>query len=306
MAEGEAANASVSEGAGVLATLFGMLKKGEAATNATGSVSLEREAPVNASAGPAADANATVAAPPSPAPGAAAAAAGVASAEANRTDVPPEPAAGLNRTNATGTAPALNRTDTASSAASANRTGATPANVAKPGGAPSAGSSSGEHIFKTLVSKVKALELNQSLVDGYIEDLNRKYIETFNDIDAELGTLTEQSREVEASVAAVQARVDDGDARMRAQLERMLAERLTPLTQEVAQLRLAKDDAQRRELAAGTVVGMLAGALLLGFGRGSTSKLFRVSVAVLSLLNGVAGVLLHAPAVRGALARALS
>ena len=83
---------------------------------------------------------------------------------------------------------------------------------------------------------------------------------------------------------------------MRAQLdraERAFAEQLTPLTREVAELRAAKDDVERHELAAAAVVAMLAGALLLGFGRGSTSKLFRATVALLSVSNGILGVMLH-------------
>lgn len=52
--------------------------------------------------------------------------------------------------------------------------------------------SSGDSVMKILMQKVKSLELNQSLFDEYLENLNQKYKEMFNDLDQDLSSLTEK------------------------------------------------------------------------------------------------------------------
>lgn len=57
--------------------------------------------------------------------------------------------------------------------------------------------------MKILMQKVKSLELNQSLFDGYLEDLNLKYKDMFNDLDQDLTSLASSLKEESAIRASL-------------------------------------------------------------------------------------------------------
>ncbi len=65
------------------------------------------------------------------------------------------------------------------------------------------GRSSGDSVMKILMQKVKSLELNQSLFDGYLEDLNLKYKDMFNDLDQDLTSLASSLKEESAIRASL-------------------------------------------------------------------------------------------------------
>ncbi len=50
---------------------------------------------------------------------------------------------------------------------------------------------------------MKSLELNQSLFDGYLEDLNLKYKDMFNDLDQDLTSLASSLKEESAIRASL-------------------------------------------------------------------------------------------------------
>lgn len=59
----------------------------------------------------------------------------------------------------------------------------------------------GDFILKTLMHKLRSLEVNQSLLDRYVDDLTKKYLATVADIDAALKIL--QERVNDSSQAAI-------------------------------------------------------------------------------------------------------
>eukprot|EP00958_Prasinococcus_capsulatus_P029629 scaffold7576_cov417-Prasinococcus_capsulatus_cf.AAC.6 len=108
---------------------------------------------------------------------------------------------------------------------------------------------SGDNIFKTLINKIKSLELNQSLFDGYVEDLNQKYLDAFHDIEQEIAGLegkvsyskwSTPVRKVDESVmgfaglrdsvALLEKQQRDNMASVREELRKMLKEELSDVT----------------------------------------------------------------------------
>jgi len=150
----------------------------------------------------------------------------------------------------------------------------------------------GEHILKTLVSKVRALELNQSLFDGYIEELNRKYIETLNDLDAELELLTEHSRKCEADLLTQKTLVHKHLSDLRHHLEVSTAQKLYQLNTEVYSLKYSRRERKLVRTSAYTCSATFGGVNLLNKSSSSfRSKVFKVTI-FLTLLNGVLTVIL--------------
>eukprot|EP00898_Chlorokybus_atmophyticus_P000252 jgi/Chlat1/1227/Chrsp115S00069 len=74
-------------------------------------------------------------------------------------------------------------------------------------GAVSAGPVTADNIFRTLIYKIKSLELNQSLFDRYLEDMNKRYLDTFEEFDVELRTLEGSCQEAKDGVAFLSAKL---------------------------------------------------------------------------------------------------
>lgn len=66
---------------------------------------------------------------------------------------------------------------------------------------------SGDSLMKILMQKVKSLELNQSLFDGYLEDLNQKYREMFNGLDQDIASLTARLKSETATSSTLSSRL---------------------------------------------------------------------------------------------------
>lgn len=71
------------------------------------------------------------------------------------------------------------------------------------------GRPSGESVLKILMQKVKLMEMNQSVLDSYLEELNGKYKEMFDDLDKDLAAVTARLQNESAAVATLVARLRD-------------------------------------------------------------------------------------------------
>ena len=67
----------------------------------------------------------------------------------------------------------------------------------------------GESVLKILMQKVKMLELNQSLLDGYLGDLYKMYKEMFMEIDKDLVAMTSRLQNESASTASLTSRLQE-------------------------------------------------------------------------------------------------
>jgi hypothetical protein len=67
----------------------------------------------------------------------------------------------------------------------------------------------GESVLKILMQKVKMLELNQSLLDGYLGDLYKMYKEMFMEIDKDLVAMTSRLQNESASTASLMLRLQE-------------------------------------------------------------------------------------------------
>ncbi|KAJ7531087.1 hypothetical protein O6H91_14G031800 [Diphasiastrum complanatum] len=114
----------------------------------------------------------------------------------------------------------------------------------------------GDSILKILMQKVKSLELNQSLFDRYLEDMNLKYSDMFNDLDQELDVLGERLRNQSLSLVSLAKRLHElnmtSELEKRA-LESSFALQVDTLLSELEFLRSRIDRMETRELVALTM-----------------------------------------------------
>jgi len=204
-------------------------------------------------------------------------------------------------------------------AADAPADGAQPARVqAQPASGPSPPPGGDDNIFRTLVHKLKGLELNVSLIDRYMTDTNARYVDTFRELEADVAALERDRENASAVFAALGGRLAalEQRAQAEAQLAREAAQRavqeaLAPLMEQLGGLQAAARSARARELAGAALVAMLAAALLLlraQDGDGAQAKgpasaevgvparavaTLRSCVAVLTLSNGALGLALR-------------
>ena len=101
----------------------------------------------------------------------------------------------------------------------------------------SASPQSGDNIFKPLINKIKSLELNQSLFDGYVEDLNKKYLDAFKDVEEEIVGLEEKVDEsvmgyadLKESVASLEKQQKEGIMAMKEELRALLKDELVEVS----------------------------------------------------------------------------
>eukprot|EP00850_Spirogloea_muscicola_P016666 SM000137S00444 [mRNA] locus=s137:142093:148002:- [translate_table: standard] len=65
----------------------------------------------------------------------------------------------------------------------------------------------GDYIFKTLMQRIRSLELNQSLVNQYIDNLSEKYVVTLSEYDAELTVLQRTLSNTSNTISALASRL---------------------------------------------------------------------------------------------------
>jgi hypothetical protein len=76
-------------------------------------------------------------------------------------------------------------------------------------------SGGGDNIFKTLVHKIKALELNQSLFDRYMAETNARYVSTFRTLESGLAQMEACHENASVALHALLNRVAALEARAR-------------------------------------------------------------------------------------------
>jgi len=78
-----------------------------------------------------------------------------------------------------------------------------------PGASGASGGASGQdNIFKVLVQKIKGLELNQSLFDQYINELNQRYEATFDALEGSVESCRDETTSLTSRLAAIEKELD--------------------------------------------------------------------------------------------------
>ncbi|KAL2633923.1 hypothetical protein R1flu_005402 [Riccia fluitans] len=117
-----------------------------------------------------------------------------------------------------------------------------------PGGKPP-----GDSVLKILMQRVKALELNQSLFDNYLEDTNVKYKAMLSELDKDLAVMSERLRNATAMSALLAMRVLEMESKQKeekAYLEYQLALISSNFTENMEFMRWQIQSMERRELTA--------------------------------------------------------
>jgi hypothetical protein len=82
-------------------------------------------------------------------------------------------------------------------------------NTAQEGWLHVSGRPSGESVLKITMQKVRLLEINQSVRDRYLEELNAKYQQMIIDLDRDLSTVTTHLRDETAMAASLAVRLKE-------------------------------------------------------------------------------------------------
>ncbi|KAL3693834.1 hypothetical protein R1sor_007485 [Riccia sorocarpa] len=117
-----------------------------------------------------------------------------------------------------------------------------------PGGKPP-----GDSVLKILMQRVKALELNQSLFDNYLEDTNVKYKAMLSELDKDLAVMSERLRNATAMSALLAMRLLEMESKQKEEkvyLENQLALISSNFTENVEFMRWQIQSMERRELTA--------------------------------------------------------
>jgi len=172
------------------------------------------------------------------------------------------PSARANASDAAAPPPASDADAGASSAANTSNASSAPTAALALSRSPQP-SSGGDNIFKTLVHKIKALELNQSLFDRYVAETNARYVDTFRELELSLATLEAGQGEASAllmqllqRLAALEARAaaESGDVKEAAR--EAAREAVLPLLHQLALLRQEGQQARAREGVAAVAVAV--------------------------------------------------
>ena len=175
--------------------------------------------------------------------------------------------------------------------------------------APSTGGGGGgqDNIFKTLVHKLKALELNVSVMDAYMAESSR-YVQTIQHLDADVASLQQAAANASAALSALATRLAAIEARASSDAAQAQAQ--------MRELRAKVDRAAAREIALACMCAMFMAVVLLartaGDARGDAGDALSAvmhptkravlalkrTCAALALANGFLGVLLHVSAGR--------
>ncbi|KAL3693826.1 hypothetical protein R1sor_007477 [Riccia sorocarpa] len=117
-----------------------------------------------------------------------------------------------------------------------------------PGGKPP-----GDSVLKILMQRVKALELNQSLFDNYLEDTNVKYKAMLSELDKDLAVMSERLRNATAMSALLAMRLLKMESKQKEEkvyLENQLALISSNFTENVEFMRWQIQSMERCELTA--------------------------------------------------------
>ncbi|BBN05390.1 hypothetical protein MPTK1_3g12690 [Marchantia polymorpha subsp. ruderalis] len=117
-----------------------------------------------------------------------------------------------------------------------------------PGGKPP-----GDSVLKILMQKVKALELNQSLFDNYLEDMNVKYKAMLSELDKDLAVLSERLRNETATSALLAMRLADMEIKRKGEktfMEYQFAMVASNFTENIEFMRWQIQSMERREITA--------------------------------------------------------
>eukprot|EP00850_Spirogloea_muscicola_P003995 SM000016S01983 [mRNA] locus=s16:1062249:1068167:- [translate_table: standard] len=107
----------------------------------------------------------------------------------------------------------------------------------------------GDYIFKTLMQRIRSLELNQSLVNQYIDNLSEKYVVTLSEYDAELTALQRTLSNTSNTISALASRLHTLEERSGelVTLEKDTQVELMASLADFENLRAKVDDMERRE-----------------------------------------------------------
>ena len=162
-----------------------------------------------------------------------------------------------------------------------------------------------DNIFKTLVHKLKALELNVSVLDAYMMDINSRYVDNLRQLDAEVSALQQAAVNASVAVGALAARMTAVEGRAFSDAAQAQAAAQAELLREVRALQADMQRAAAREVALGCMVAVFVAVLLLqrgeagppapGDGRPAWRAVLalRRACAALALANGAIGALMH-------------
>ncbi|KAG6557083.1 hypothetical protein Mapa_001009 [Marchantia paleacea] len=117
-----------------------------------------------------------------------------------------------------------------------------------PGGKPP-----GDSVLKILMQKVKALELNQSLFDNYLEDMNVKYKAMLSELDKDLAVLSERLRNETATSALLAMRLADMESKRKGEktfMEYQFAMVASNFSENMEFMRWQIQSMERREITA--------------------------------------------------------
>eukprot|EP00897_Mesotaenium_endlicherianum_P000834 jgi/Mesen1/10751/ME000903S10086 len=130
-------------------------------------------------------------------------------------------------------------------------------------------SGGGDFILKTLMNRIKALEVNQSLLGSYLEDLNHEHQAGLAGIDAELDTLLARVHNLTAAAARAAASTKLQEERLGAQIAAVQVEAMAQVATLTAHVTLLREevDNTKKQGAAALLVALLSllAASLLGF-----------------------------------------
>jgi hypothetical protein len=162
-----------------------------------------------------------------------------------------------------------------------------------------------DNIFKTLVHKLKALELNVSVMDAYMSDINSRYVDNLRQLDADVSALQQAAVNASVAVSALAARMTAVEGRAFSDAAQAQAAAQAELLREVRALKADMQRAAAREVALGCMVAVFVAVLLLqraaeappGPAEVRPARravlALRRACAALALANGFIGALMH-------------
>ena len=163
-----------------------------------------------------------------------------------------------------------------------------------------------DNIFKTLVHKLKALELNVSVMDAYMMEINSRYVDNLRQLDADVSALQQAAVNANVAVSALAARLTAVEGRAFSDAAQAQAAVHAELLREVRALKADMQRAAAREVALGCMAAVFVAVLLLQRAAEAAPPgpeearparravlALRRACAALALANGVIGALMH-------------
>ncbi|CAM6101265.1 unnamed protein product [Calypogeia fissa] len=118
---------------------------------------------------------------------------------------------------------------------------------------PLGGKPAGDSVLKILMQRVKALELNQTLFDLYLGDMNQKYKVMLSELDKDLALVTQRLRNETALTASLAMRLADRELQRKEErqyMEHRFAQIASNFTDNLDMMRWQIQSMERREITA--------------------------------------------------------